>query len=139
MVVGTYDAVGTSLRMTAAWAGICCSEPPCLTVGIRESRLTYENLLRPKSAHRAFPLGGPGEGDGLLRARLGRNEDKLAKTGMNLHSRSEVDAPVIDRFPLVLRVSPRVHHENSASHNARGGGDRRRGGGGNRFLTPRES
>ena len=29
-VVGTYDSAGKPNVMTAAWAGICCSSPPCL-------------------------------------------------------------------------------------------------------------
>ena len=28
-IVGSYDTRGRPNGMTAAWGGICCSEPPC--------------------------------------------------------------------------------------------------------------
>ena len=31
-VVGTYDEEGKPNVMTASWAGICCSKPPCAAV-----------------------------------------------------------------------------------------------------------
>lgn len=102
VVVGTYDAEGHPDAMTAAWAGICCSEPPCLTVGIRESRLTYENLLRRKALTVHVPSVDLVKETDYFGLVSGRNEDKLAKTGMTCTPGSEVDAPVIDRFPLVL-------------------------------------
>jgi flavin reductase (DIM6/NTAB) family NADH-FMN oxidoreductase RutF len=34
-VIGTYDKEGKPNVMTAAWAGICCSKPPCVSVSLR--------------------------------------------------------------------------------------------------------
>ena len=32
LVVGSYDADGRPNVMTAAWGGIACSKPPCVSV-----------------------------------------------------------------------------------------------------------
>ena len=36
-VVGTYDKAGKPNAMTAAWGGICCSQPPCVAVSLRKA------------------------------------------------------------------------------------------------------
>jgi len=28
--------------MTIAWGGICCSQPPCVTISLRKATYTYE-------------------------------------------------------------------------------------------------
>ncbi len=40
-LVGTYDHTGRPNIMTAAWGGICASQPPSIAVSIRKSRWTY--------------------------------------------------------------------------------------------------
>ena len=39
-LVGTYDHTGRPNIMTAAWGGICASQPPSIAVSIRKSRWT---------------------------------------------------------------------------------------------------
>ena len=34
-IVGSYDKQGKPNGMTAAWGGICCSDPPCVAVSLR--------------------------------------------------------------------------------------------------------
>ena len=36
LIVATYDKDGKANAMTAAWGGICCSKPPCVTVSLRK-------------------------------------------------------------------------------------------------------
>jgi len=45
-VVGTYDKDGKPNVMTAAWGGICCSNPPCVAVSLRKPRYSLERLFR---------------------------------------------------------------------------------------------
>ncbi len=104
-IVGTYDEDGRANMMTAAWAGICCSKPPCLTVSLREATYSYHNIL----ARKAFTVNIPGEEQaaaadyfGLV---SGRDTDKLADTGLTAVKSSLVDAPYIEEFPLVLECS----------------------------------
>src|SRR5665811_686839 len=56
--IGTYDAEGKPNVMTAAWTGICCSRPPCMTVSLREATSSHGNIV----ARRAFTISIPSEG-----------------------------------------------------------------------------
>jgi flavin reductase (DIM6/NTAB) family NADH-FMN oxidoreductase RutF len=40
LLVGTFGADGKPNVMNAAWGGICCSDPPCVAVSLREATLT---------------------------------------------------------------------------------------------------
>lgn len=101
-VVGTYDAQGRPNAMTASWAGLCCSQPPCVSVALRRATYTYENLL----ARRAFTISIPSQSQvryadylGLV---SGREVDKFAATGLTPTRSLLVDAPYVEEFPLVL-------------------------------------
>lgn len=101
-VVGTYDAQGRPNVMTASWAGVCCSQPPCVSVALRRATYTYENLL----ARRAFTISIPSQTQvryadyfGLA---SGRDVDKFAATGLTPAHSLLVDAPYVEEFPLVL-------------------------------------
>ncbi len=104
-IVGTYDEDGRANMMAAAWAGICCSKPPCLTVSLREATYSYHNI----QARKAFTVNIPGEEQaaaadyfGLV---TGKKTDKLADTGLTAVKSQLVDAPYIEEFPLVLECS----------------------------------
>ena len=94
--------------MTAAWGGICCSDPPCVAVSLRKATYSYGNLLE----RRAFTVSVPSqrqvkEADyfGLV---SGRDVDKFAATGLTPVRSELVDAPYVGEFPLVLEC--RVLH-----------------------------
>jgi flavin reductase (DIM6/NTAB) family NADH-FMN oxidoreductase RutF len=55
LLVGTFGPDGKPNLMNAAWGGICCSDPPCVAVSLREATLTYHNILHAK----AFTVGIP--------------------------------------------------------------------------------
>ena len=101
-VVGTYDQQGRPNVMTAAWGGICCSDPPCLAVSLRKATYTYGNLM----AQRAFTVSVPAESQvqaadyfGLV---SGRDTDKFAATGLTPVRSDLVNAPYVAEFSLVL-------------------------------------
>jgi flavin reductase (DIM6/NTAB) family NADH-FMN oxidoreductase RutF len=54
-VVGTYDKDGKANAMTASWAGICCSKPPCIYVSLREATYTYGNIVSRKAFTVSIP------------------------------------------------------------------------------------
>lgn len=108
-VVGTYDRAGKPNVMTAAWAGICCSVPPCVAVSLRKATYTYGNILE----RNAFTVSIPSE-DYVKEADYfgivsGRDEDKLAKSGLTPVRSDLVDAPYVKEFPLVLECRL-LHH-----------------------------
>jgi flavin reductase (DIM6/NTAB) family NADH-FMN oxidoreductase RutF len=101
-VVGTYDQAGKPNVMTASWAGICCSQPPEVTVSLRKATYSHANIL----ARKAFTLSIPSEAHvkeadffGLV---SGRNTDKFAASKLTPVKSKLVDAPYVKEFPLVL-------------------------------------
>ena len=101
-VVGTYDHSGKPNVMTAAWAGICCSSPPCLAVSLRKATYTYGNIMERK----AFTVSLPSE-DYVKQADYfgmasGRDEDKFSRSCLTPMKGKLVDAPFVKEFPLAL-------------------------------------
>jgi flavin reductase (DIM6/NTAB) family NADH-FMN oxidoreductase RutF len=101
-VVGTYDREGRPNAMSAAWGGICCSQPPCLAVSLRKATYTYGNIV----ARKAFTINVPSEAYarqadyfGMV---SGKNVDKFAVAGLTPIRSSIIDAPYIEEFPLVV-------------------------------------
>ncbi|MDH7502710.1 MAG: flavin reductase family protein [Verrucomicrobiota bacterium] len=101
-VVGTYDSRGKANVMTASWAGLCCSRPPCVAVALRKATSTYANIVQ----RQAFTVSIPSEKYlkhtdyfGLV---SGRDVDKFAATGLTPARSEIVDAPYVAEFPLVL-------------------------------------
>ncbi|MDR0470017.1 MAG: flavin reductase family protein [Peptococcaceae bacterium] len=102
LVVATYDGAGRPNGMTAAWGGICCSDPPCVTVSLRKATYTYNSLMERKAY--TVNIGGKKyakEADyfGIASA---RDEDKFAVTGLTPVKSDFVDAPYIEEFPVNL-------------------------------------
>jgi flavin reductase (DIM6/NTAB) family NADH-FMN oxidoreductase RutF len=48
-IVGTFDKEGKPNGMTAAWGGICCSDPPCVAVSLRKATYSYGSLIERKA------------------------------------------------------------------------------------------
>ena len=101
-IVGTYDTDGRPNVMTAAWGGICCSDPPCIAVSLRKATYSYGSLV----ARKAFTINVPSEiyvkeADyvGLV---SGRATDKFSATGLTPVRSELVDAPYVAEFPMVL-------------------------------------
>lgn len=104
-VVGTYDKYAKANAMVAAWGGICCSDPACVSISLREATYTYSNILDKK----AFTINIPSESYikevdycGIV---SGKAEDKFAATGLTPVKSEFVDAPYIKEFPLILECS----------------------------------
>ena len=111
LILGTYGQDGKPNVMNAAWGGIAASDPPTLSVAIRPSRLTWENI----KATEAFTVNIPGrehvrEADyfGIV---SGKDSDKLADTGLTTIISANVNAPIIQEFPMHLecRLSQTVN------------------------------
>ncbi len=101
-VVGTYDQDGKPNAMTAAWAGICCSKPPCVAVSLRKATYSYGNLV----ARRAFTINVPSEAHvrevDYFGMATGKEVNKFAAARLTPVNSTVVDAPYVKEFPLVL-------------------------------------
>ncbi|MBN1504386.1 MAG: flavin reductase family protein [Candidatus Eisenbacteria bacterium] len=102
LLVGTYDKDGRPNLATVAWGGICCSQPPCVAVSLREATYTHGCIL----ARRAFTVNVP-SADQVKEADFcgmvsGRTVDKFAAIKFTPVKSTLVDAPYAEEFPLVL-------------------------------------
>ncbi len=104
ILVGTYDSAGKPNLMAAAWGGLCCSQPPCLSISLRRATWTYQSLME----RRAFTVSIPsrdqvGMADfvGLV---SGRSEDKFKALGIIPIAGEHVDAPYVEGCPVVLEL-----------------------------------
>ena len=101
-VVGSYDKQGKPNGMTAAWGGICCSDPPCVALSLRKATYSYASLVNRQaftiSVHRR-PKSRPRTTSGWSAA---ADTDKFAATGLTPVRSDLVDAPYVAEFPLVL-------------------------------------
>ena len=101
-LVGTYDPEGRPNVMTAAWAGICCSKPPCLAVSLRKATYSYGNIV----ARQAFTINIPSEAHlketDYVGIASGRDLDKFARVKFTPVQSDLVDAPYVGEAPLVV-------------------------------------
>jgi flavin reductase (DIM6/NTAB) family NADH-FMN oxidoreductase RutF len=102
LVIGTYDREGKSNVMTAAWGGICCSNPPCVAVALRKATYTYGNIV----VQQEFTINIPSESHvreadyfGIV---SGKSENKFAQAGLTPVKAETVNAPYVKEFPLIL-------------------------------------
>lgn len=107
MLIGTYDAEGRPNIMTAAWGGLCSTQPPCLAVSLRRMSWTYKSVLE----RRAFTISLPGMSQvgvadfaGLV---SGRSENKFDALGLTPVAGEHVDAPYASECPVVLELQLR--------------------------------
>ncbi|MDD5168369.1 MAG: flavin reductase family protein [Syntrophales bacterium] len=102
LVVAAYDRNGKANAMTAAWAGICCSSPPCVAVSLMKSRYTYECITEQK----AFTINIASESHvksaDYFGISAGRKTDKFAVTGLTPVRSALVNAPYIEEYPVIL-------------------------------------
>jgi len=95
IIVGTYGPDGKPNIMNAAWGGIVCSQPPCISVSLREATLSYHNI----KLNKAFTVNIPSdkyfkEADlaGLI---SGRDSDKFEQTGLTPEKSKLINAPIV--------------------------------------------
>lgn len=109
--VGSFDKAGNPNIMTIAWGGICCSQPPCVTISLRKATYTYGNIME----RQAYTLNVPSEKYvketdyfGMV---SGKNTDKFKKSGFTPVKSDYVDAPYVKEFPMVLECKVIHHYE----------------------------
>jgi flavin reductase (DIM6/NTAB) family NADH-FMN oxidoreductase RutF len=101
-IVGTYDKNERPDAMAAAWGGISCSKPPCVSISLQKQRYTLENIIE----RRAFTINIPSE-DYVDEADYfgivsGRDHNKFSESRLTPVKSEIVDAPYIKEFPLIL-------------------------------------
>ena len=101
-VVGSYDSHGKPNIMTIAWGGICCSQPPCVTISLRKETYTYGCIKERKAYTINIPSATMVKEVDYVGTTSGRNVDKFAMTKLTPVRSDLVDAPYVKEFPLVI-------------------------------------
>jgi flavin reductase (DIM6/NTAB) family NADH-FMN oxidoreductase RutF len=102
LIIGTYGPDGRPNIMTAAWGGIASSQPPCISVSLREATLSYHNIKQAE----AFTVNIPSE-KYLKEADFagmvsGRERDKFEEARLTPEKSRLVNAPIVKEFPYAL-------------------------------------
>jgi flavin reductase (DIM6/NTAB) family NADH-FMN oxidoreductase RutF len=101
-VIGTYDNEGKPNGMTAAWGGVCCSQPPCVAVSLRKATYTYRNIKERRAFTVNVPLADYVKETDYVGLYSGKSTDKLSAAKLTPIRSDLVDAPYLKEFPLVL-------------------------------------
>ena len=101
-VVGTYDDSGKANVMTAAWAGICCSEPPCVAISLRKATDSYGCIVDRQCFTISVPSQSQVRDADYFGVASGKEEDKFAASGLTPTPSDKVNAPYVGEFPFVL-------------------------------------
>ena len=105
LLVATYDAEGKANVMTAAWGGICSSDPLSLMVAVRPVRWTHDALLSRKAFTVGIPSASMVEATDFVGIASGRRDDKCARAGLTPVRSDAVDAPYRAECPIVLECT----------------------------------
>ena len=104
-LVATYDVDGKPNVMTAAWGGICSSDPLSLTVSVRPERWTHDALLARKAFTVCIAPENMAVAADYVGIASGRRYDKFPIAGFTPVRAEKVDAPYIAECPVVLECS----------------------------------
>lgn len=99
-LISTLDEEGDCDIMTATWTGIVSKTPPTMAVSLHHGRKTYENIRASGCfVVNMVPARLAVEAD-FCGLKSGRDEDKLAVTGLHAAAAVHVAAPLIVESPL---------------------------------------
>ena len=101
-VVGTFDSQGKPNVMTAAWGGVCCSQPPCVAVSLRKATYSYGNIVNRKAFTVNVPSADYLKQTDYVGIYSGRSTDKFSTAKLTPVRSDLVDAPYVKEFPLIL-------------------------------------
>ncbi len=101
-VIGTYDKEGRPNLMTAAWGGVCCSDPPSVGVSLRKATYTYGSIKERNAFTVNIPSSNYVKETDYVGIASGRDADKWQIAGLTPTPSGVVDAPYVAEFPLIL-------------------------------------
>lgn len=102
LVVGTYDQAGKPNLMTVAYGGICCSQPPCVSVSLSKASYSYSCIIERNAFTVSIVCEARMAEADYVGIVSGRNVDKFALAGLTPVKSELVDAPYAAEFPVVL-------------------------------------
>ena len=105
LIIGTYSSDGKPNIMNAAWGGIACSKPPCISVSLREATLSFHNIKQTKAFTVYIPSDKYLKEADFVGLVSGREFDKFKETGLTPEKSKLVNAPIVKEFPYALECN----------------------------------
>lgn len=99
LMIGTYDSDGNANVMNAAWGGQC--GPNHIRITLSEHKTT-QNLREKGEFTLSFATKSTVTISDYFGVVSGKDEDKIAKSGVHVTKAENVDAPIIEEYPLTL-------------------------------------
>jgi len=84
--------------MTAAWSGVACSNPPCISVAVQPPRYSYRGIEENKSFSINVPTANMAENVDFCGIYSGRKDDKSKL--FNIFYGAIETAPLIEECPV---------------------------------------
>jgi flavin reductase (DIM6/NTAB) family NADH-FMN oxidoreductase RutF len=116
VLVTCVDSEGKPNIITLAWAGIVCSDPPTLSLGIRPHRYSYELIEDAGEFVINIPTVDILKETDYCGMVSGKNVDKFSETGLTPEPAEKVKPPLIKECPVNIECTLRkkiplgVHH-----------------------------
>ncbi|MDO8897351.1 MAG: nitroreductase family protein, partial [Bacteroidales bacterium] len=108
---GTYDKAGKPNIMTAAWIGICNSNPLSIAVSMRPATYSYASVTESGAFTVNIPSAELARYVDYAGRLSGRDVDKFKETGLTPLRSEFVNAPFIKEFPLVIECELTEYHD----------------------------
>ena len=102
VLVTTSDGKGRDNVFTVAWAGTICTNPPMVSISVKESRYSHELLMQTKEFVINLTTEKMTFAVDYCGVRSGRDEDKFEKTGLTKLKAPHVCAPMIAESPVCI-------------------------------------
>lgn len=116
VLVTSVDSKGKPNIITLAWAGIVCSNPPTLSLGIRPQRYSYGSIEDSGEFVVNIPTKEILKEVDLCGMVSGKDLDKFSETGLTPEPAEQVKPPLIRECPVniecvvVEKIPLGVHH-----------------------------
>lgn len=111
LVIGSYDKEGKPNMMTAAWVGICNSDPLSIAVSMRPATYSYGNVTESKSFTVNIPSSEMLKYVSYVGRFSGKDVDKFKETGLTAIRGEFVNAPYVKEFPIVIECELTAFHD----------------------------
>ena len=99
-IIGTYDENGKANAMNLAW-GVQCGYHE-VSLSIAREHKTTENILLKKAFTISLATKATKDIADYFGIVSGNKVDKIEKSGVHIVKSKNIDAPIIDEFPLTL-------------------------------------
>lgn len=100
---GTQPPYDKDNIITVAWAGTICSDPPMLSISVRKSRFSHEQLMQSRCFYVNLVSQALCEATDFCGVKSGRDLDKFAACSLTpVCLPALADAPAIQQAPICL-------------------------------------